>query len=285
MSGYVVYEDPLFPAILKTIRSCPKKLYFLGDIRLNTFDNCLAVVGTRNISMYGKKSIDYLFKSLTGAGLTIVSGYMYGTDVFAHKSAIKYGLKTIAVLGFGLGSLDKTDEMYNEVTQSGGLFITEYENDFPAARWTFPRRNRIIAGLSRATLVVEAAEKSGSIITAEYAVKFGRKVLAIPGNIFSEVSFGTNNLLKNGAKAITSPQDIFRIFNIESTDVEFGLSGGTGTKGSETSNIINILKATPMGLDEIAITLGQPYESVSFEVSHLELSGFIFEDGGKYYAS
>ncbi len=281
MKGYINFEDVLYPASLRAIGGCPNSLFYEGLFDSGIFENCLAVVGSRNLSIYGKKVIEHLFKSLKGSDVTIVSGYMYGADMCAHEWAIKFDLKTIAVLGYGLGILDKDNEMYKRFVQNGNLFITEYEKDFPPAVWTFPKRNRIIAALSKAVLVIEASENSGSIITADFAIKYGKKLLAVPGSIFSEVSIGTNNLLKRGAFMLTDPNELCKIMGVgNNAKVEME------EKNSPLENeVLRLLVVMPLSLDEIALSLGLDYGEAVERVSRMELSGLIFEEGGKYNAS
>lgn len=281
MKEFINLEDDLYPDSLREIGDCPDVLYFEGLPDRKIFENCLAVVGSRSISIYGKKVIEHMFKSLRGSNVTIVSGYMYGADMCAHEWAIKLGLRTIAVLGYGLGMLAKNSEMHKEFVQSKSLFITEYEKDFPPAVWTFPKRNRIIAALSRAILVIEAAENSGSIITAEYAIKYGKKLLAVPGSIFSDVSVGTNNLLKHGACMLIDPNELCKIMGVGNAD-KVPLKE---KNSSQENEVLKLLVVMPLSLDELILGLGLDYEKAAERISRMELSGLIFEEGGKYHVS
>ncbi len=281
MKGCISFDDVLYPSGLKAIGDRPNTLFYDGLLDSRIFENCLAVVGSRNLSVYGKKVIEHLFKSLKGSDVTIVSGYMYGADMCAHEWAIKFGLRTIAILGYGLGLLDKDNEMYKKFVQNHDLFITEYEEDFPPAVWTFPKRNRIIAALSKAVLVIEASENSGSIITADYAIKYGKKLLAVPGSIFSDVSVGTNNLLKQGAFMLTDPSELCKIMGV-GNDAKVEMEEKNSPQENE---VLRLLVVMPLSLDELALSLGLDYGEAVERVSRMELSGLIFEDGGKYYAS
>lgn len=281
MKGSINFDDDLYPGSLKDIKDHPDILFYTGSPDSKIFENCLAVVGSRNMSLYGKKVIDHLFKSLKGSNVTIVSGYMYGVDMCAHDWAITFGLKTIAVLGYGLGLLDKNNETYKKFVQNGNLFITEYEKDFPPAVWTFPKRNRIIAALSKAVLVIEASENSGSIITAEYALKYGKKLLAVPGSIFSDVSVGTNNLLRDKAVMITDPNELCKIMGV-GNDAKIPRKEENSSRENE---VLRLLVVMPLSLDEMALSLGLDYGETTERVSRMELSGLIFEDGGRYYVS
>ena len=281
MKGSINVNEALYPVELKRIGGCPDALFYDGAPDSKIFENCLAVVGSRNLSIYGKKVIEHLFKSLKGSNVTIVSGYMYGADMCAHEQALDFGLRTVAVLGYGLGLLDKSNEIYEKFIQNGNLFITEYEKDFPPAVWTFPKRNRIIAALSKAVLVIEASENSGSSITADYAIKYGKKLLAIPGSIFSDVSVGTNNLLKQGAIMLTDPNELCRIMGV-GNDAKVEMREKNSPQENE---VLKLLVVMPLGLDELTLSLGLDYGDVAERVSRMELSGLISEEGGKYYVS
>ena len=186
-------------------------------INLNIFSNCLAVVGSRKLTNYGKQTIERIVGELAMAGITIVSGFMYGADAEAHRATVKVGGRTIAVMPCGIDRISPEDqeELYNDILENNGLIISEYEGDMTPALWTYPRRNRIVAGLSKAVLIIEAGEKSGSLITANLAKKFGRKIFAIPGPITSSVSIGTNRLIKEGAEMVISAKDILKWFRDE----------------------------------------------------------------------
>lgn len=191
-----------------------EKLYYDGI--WPDLENSIAVVGSRKVSEYGKKICREFVKVLAESGITIISGFMYGLDTEAHNAAIRAGGKTVGVLGYGANFLPKYGyayDLYKRVLETkSGVVVSEYEPDEQAAQWTFPKRNRIIAGLSKATLIVEAAENSGSLITAGYAIEQGKDVFALPGSIYSSNSNGTNWLIKQGAAVATSPEDILMYF-------------------------------------------------------------------------
>ena len=283
MRGFINVDDDLYPTSLKDIGDRPDVIFYDGSPDSKIFENCLAVVGSRNLSVYGKKVIEHLFRSLKESNVTIVSGYMYGADMCAHERAMEFGLKTVAVLGYGLGVLDKNNETYKKFVQNGNIFISEYEENFPPAVWTFPKRNRIIAALSKAVLVIEASENSGSIITAEYAIKYGKILLAVPGSIFSDVSVGTNNLLKQSAIMLTDPNELCRIMRVGN---DAKIETAAGAKNSPQENeVLKLLVVMSLSLDELALSLGLNYGEAAERVSRMELSGLIFEEGGKYYVS
>ncbi|MFA5184780.1 MAG: DNA-processing protein DprA [Patescibacteria group bacterium] len=214
---YVTWHETAYPRILKEISVPPPLLYYRG--RLDGIEHKrLSVVGARQHSAYAEKVITEILPPAIGAGIEIVSGLALGVDTLAHRVAIGASGRTIAILGSGL----KADLIYPsanrhlaaEIITTGGALISEFPPQTPPYRQNFPQRNRIIAGLSQATLVIEAQQKSGSLITAAYALEQNREVLAVPGNIFSKFSDGPNRLIGAGAKIILSAEDILDIFGI-----------------------------------------------------------------------
>jgi len=218
MSNVIYKDDKEYPSLLKKIgKDAPKQLYCKKSaysFDKSIFENCLAVVGSRKLTHYGKQAIERIVGELALAGITIVSGFMYGGDAVAHQTAVKVKGRTIAVMPCGVDRISPEDqeELYNEIIENNGMIISEYEGNMAPALWTYPRRNRIVAGLSKAVLVIEAGEKSGSLITANLAKKFKRKIFAVPGPITSSVSIGTNMLIKEGAEMVTEARDILRWF-------------------------------------------------------------------------
>jgi len=213
----VTIQDERYPKLLKEIgKDIPKQLYYKGVWDSGIFENCLAVVGSRRLTSYGQRVTEQLVTEVAAAGITIVSGFMYGGDEAAHRAAVKAGGRTIAVMPCGIELIhpEYQQDLYVEILDNKGLVLSEYEGKFLPTNWTYPRRNRIVAGLSKAVLVVEAGLKSGTLITTNFAKKFGRKVFAVPGPITSEVSRGTSKLLREGASLVTSSKDILNYYNI-----------------------------------------------------------------------
>ncbi|MDQ0206358.1 DNA processing protein [Alkalicoccobacillus murimartini] len=205
----VTFFDPDYPLVLKQIYDPPWVLYTRGDTSLLQSSTNLAVVGTRDPTRLGERSIHALLPPLINEGTIIVSGLAKGIDRLAHIEAIKQKGKTIAVIGSGFDFVyPKVNLSLYEHLVTNHLVITEYPPFVPPQKWHFPARNRIISGLSRGVLVVEAAEKSGSLITADQALEQGRDVFAVPGPIFSSVSRGTNHLIQQGAKLVRDANDI-----------------------------------------------------------------------------
>jgi len=200
-------QDKNYPAILKEIHSPPKELYVKGKILPQ--EKAIAIVGTRNCSDYGKQ-VAYDFSSkLAKLGITIVSGLAQGIDTCAHQAALEAKGRTIAVLGTGINNIYPrfNTKLAEEISKNGAV-ISEYEPEANGTKYTFPQRNRIISGLSLGTIVIEAPERSGALITADFAMEQNREVFIIPGPIYSENSKGTNQLIKQGAKLITNIEDV-----------------------------------------------------------------------------
>jgi DNA processing protein len=214
---FISFNHPNYPRLLKEIVNPPLILYFKGQFPASN-QSCLAVVGSRKPSAYASKVLDYLLPPLISLGVEIVSGLAYGVDAQAHQLSLGHQGVTWAVLGSGLQS-DKIYPQANlglaqQIIEQGGVIISEFPPATPPLKKNFPQRNRIIAGLSRATLIIEAQARSGTLITANLALEQGREVLAVPGNIFAATSAGTNNLIKSGATPITCPDDLVEILQL-----------------------------------------------------------------------
>lgn len=204
----ITFFDDLYPDLLKEIAQPPWVIFAIGDCQLLK-DPMLAIVGTRNPTNYGKIVAESIAKSLTNNGFTVISGLARGIDRIAHEGALKNDGKTIGVLGSGIDIIypRENQKLYNDIVKTG-LIISEYSPGTPPHPGHFPQRNRIISGLSYGTIVVEASMKSGSLITAQYALDQSREVFAVPGPITSEQSFGSNSLIKQGAKLVQQVEDI-----------------------------------------------------------------------------
>lgn len=205
--------DKEYPSKLLNIYNPPKKLYILGNVQiLNEFG--IAMVGTRYPSKYGEETAKSLSFNLAKHKVNVISGMAKGIDAASHKGCIMGKGKTIAVLGSGFNHIYPKEniKLFEEIIKTGGTVITEYEENVLPKPENFPKRNRIISGLSDGVVVVEAARRSGSLITAEFALEQGKDVFAVPGNIFSPLSKGTNELIQDGAKLVTSIFDILEEF-------------------------------------------------------------------------
>ncbi len=206
----LVLDDGSYPAYLREIADPPITLYVRGAWQ-ECFDQpCVAVIGSRMCSTYGKNAAEMLARDLASRGICVVSGLARGIDTAAHRGAISGGGRTVAVLGTGLDSIypKENEKLVEEIIASGGAVATQFPLGTPPLKDNFPYRNRIISGLSLGVLIVEASERSGSLITARLAAEQGREVMAVPGNITSGKSYGTNYLIKAGAKLVQQWQDV-----------------------------------------------------------------------------
>ena len=201
--------DELYPKKLKEIYDCPISLYFKGDVSILN-KKSIAIVGCRECSDYGKKAAKYFAYNLSTKGVNIVSGLARGIDTFSHIGCIQGNSKTIAVIGNGLDTIYPSEniELANKIIEAGGCIISEYPCGTKPEKMNFPARNRIITGLSDGVIVIEAKEKSGTLITVDFALEQGRDVFVVPGNINSINSVGTNDLIKQGAKLVCTYRDI-----------------------------------------------------------------------------
>lgn len=206
----LILDDGSYPPMLREIADPPITLYVRGDWQACFEQPCVAVIGSRMCSTYGQNASEMLARDLASRGICIVSGLARGIDSAAHRGAIKAGGRTVAVIGTGLDSIypKENAKLVEEIVASGGAVVSQFPLGTPPIKENFPYRNRIISGLSMGVLVVEASERSGSLITARLATEQGREVLAVPGNITSRNSFGTNYLIKAGAKLVQQWQDV-----------------------------------------------------------------------------
>jgi DNA processing protein len=211
------------PPKLAEINDPPKKLYIEGDLPTNPELKYVAVVGSRNFTTYGKMACEKIIAGLAGYPIVIISGLALGIDAIAHHAALKNGLLTIAMPGSGISekviSPRTNFVLSREILKKGGCILSEMEPDMQAAIWSFPRRNRLMAGLADAVLLIEAKEKSGTLITARLAMEYNRDVLVVPGEIFSETSIGTNKLIKEGAHPCLGAKEVLEILGFKEQEV------------------------------------------------------------------
>lgn len=273
----IFLEEQDYPYLLKEIDAPPVFLFYKGS--LNPIELCLAVVGSRQITTYGKQVAYSLLREIVPQGLTIISGLALGVDTFAHQEALNCSGRTLAVLGNGL---DQVYPLQNknlaQKIQENGALISEFPIGVPPYNYNFPRRNRLISGLSVGTLVVEAKIKSGSLITARYAIEQNRDVFAVPGNIFNSQSGGTNQMIQKGeAKLVLKAQDILEDLNLNLIKSQVTLKSLPQSLNlTESENkIVEILNAEPLLFDSILNqTKLKPAELVS-TLSFLELKGIV----------
>ena len=268
-----------FPPLLSEIPDPPKKLYVRGA--LPSYEKLwLAVVGSRAATSYGRQAVRHLIEGLRGYPIVIVSGLAYGMDAEAHKAALEAGLPTVAVPGSGLDWSvlypRANVNLAREIMKAGGAHLSEFEPNMKAADYTFPQRNRIMVGLSKAVLVIEAKERSGSLITARLATEYNRELLVVPGSIFSAESRGTHQFLKLGATPVTEPEDILRALGIETQTREMTLHIDLFENERRVLEII----ASPVSRDKLLETLKLPVSEANILLSTMEIKGLITEELG-----
>jgi DNA processing protein len=271
-------RDPAFPRLLAAIHDPPATLYLRGSAGRELLDQpAVAVVGARACSSYGRSVARSLARDLARAGLVVVSGMARGIDGDAHRGALDGGGPTVAVLGCGIDRDYPAahSELARRVVEAG-LVVSEYEPGIEPAPWRFPARNRIIAGLCRATLVVEARERSGALITADFALEEGREVLAVPGEITSSLSAGTNALLRLGATPVTCVEDVLEAYGLERAAplaVSLGPSAAT---------ILARLSDGALTGDEVVRASGIEAGAGAAALVELELAGRVTLEDGVY---
>lgn len=255
---------------LKSLSNPPKEIFYIGRWNQDIFKNCVAVVGSRRMTNYGRDVIEKIVPQLVFEKKTVVSGFMTGVDQYAHQTAIENGGKTIAVLGWGINfPLESQDQkLAKKIVDSGSLIISEWENQKPTL-WTFPYRNRIVAALSQEVFIIEAAAQSGSLITARLAKKLKRKLWAVPGPITSKTSVGTNALIASGDAQMFTPL----------VPPQGGIIAGCDRPESP---IINLLSSESLTTNEIARKLNLPVSEIGAKLSLLTLEGTIVERDSKY---
>ena len=272
----VARRDPGFPPLLAELHDPPERLFVRGEAAALSGPG-VAVVGARSCSAYGAQVARSLGRELAGAGVTVVSGLARGVDGEAHRGALEAGGVTVAVLGCGIDRdyPRSHSELARRIVATGAV-VSEYPPGVEPAPWRFPARNRIIAGLSLATVVVEARERSGALITADFALELGRDVFAVPGEITSALSAGTNDLLRQGAAPLTSVRDVLSALGIEvETPKAASVSGPARA-------LIDLLAEGARGADELTRLAGRTSAEVGAALIELELAGLVAQAEGVY---
>jgi len=279
-------KDEKYPKLLKEIYSPPALLYYKGRLSPEQDEFSLAVVGTRKFSSYGRQVTPEIVRTLAKSGLVIVSGLALGIDSLAHEASLDVKGRTLAVLGSGLDR-ENIYPSYNryladEIVDSGGLLISEYPPGTRPLKHFFPQRNRIISGLSLGTLVIEAPEDSGALLTARYALEQNREIFAVPGSIYNENSFGTNNLIKMGAKLVSSAQDILEALDLTLVK-EFVENKKIIPDSKEEALILEHLSSEPIHIDELVRRTNLDTKTVNSTLTLMEMKGRARNLGGMMY--
>ena len=288
----VTLNEDRYPVLLKKIPDPPPILTFQGT--LVNARPCISIVGSRNASSYGLSTAKHLAAALSQKGFQIVSGMARGIDSMAHQGAVSMKKKTIAVLGSGLNKIyPKENKTLFEHISTNGAVVSEFKVDAPPMASNFPVRNRIIAGLSCGTIVVEAARKSGSLITARLAAEYNREVFAVPGSIKSKKSEGTHALLKNGACLIESEQDVIdelhQFIHEENQNIAPLDFNSIKPKKLETDDkndypLLSLMDPYPVHIDVLVLKSGMTCADVTSQLIDLELAGKIIRHPGNFFS-
>ena len=274
-------SDLEFPNCLRTIPSRPKELYLIG--KLDQTKPCVAVVGARIPTAYGKQAAHDIVSGLSRAGVCIVSGMAPGIDTLAHRSALESSGITVGVLGTGLDQNSfypkENLDLAEKIVDNGGCLISEYPFGFRATNYSFPQRNRIIAGLALAVVVIEAKEKSGSLITAEWARKQHKLVFAVPGSIYSATSRGCHRLLKNGGKPAESATDILEALGVDPA----AKKSPAKADSADEQKIMDTLSDGALDIDEIILEAKLNAKTVMSLLPLMEMKGIVQDLGNRMY--
>jgi len=277
---FIGRSEGLYPATLRELHDPPPGLFLRGGGAVELLGRrSVAIVGARACSSYGSQVARLLGRELASAGLVVISGLARGIDGEAHRGALEAGGQTIAVLGCGIDRDYPAAhaQLAGRVGESG-LVVSEYAPGVEPAPWRFPARNRIIAGLAAATVVVEARERSGSLITADFALEAGREVFAVPGEITSALSAGTNALLRLGATPLTSAADVLEVLGIELASV------APPVFAEDPARVLGALTRESAGVDGLVRQTGLDAAAVATALAELELVGAVAEADGLYRA-
>lgn len=280
----ITWLDNDYPRRLKEIDQSPPVLFIKGSINVED-DWAVAVVGTRRVTPYGRQVADEIGRFLAENGVTVVSGLARGVDAIAHQAALQAGGRTFAVLGSGVDVIYPPEhrKLAAEITRQGAL-ISDYPVGTQPDGVNFPPRNRIISGLSLATVVVEAGEKSGALITADFAVDQGRDVFAVPGSILAAQSQGTNRLIEQGARPLLKMHEILEALKLEQIP-EKQQTRKHNPMSIEEQNLLSHLSSEPVHIDQLCELTGLPITNVSATLTMMELKGYITQVGGMNYVA
>ena len=284
--GYWYFEHEQYPNRLKHCIDGPVLLFYKGNMNINA-NKTISIVGTRKATRYGIETCEALIDTLQYYNPTIISGFAYGIDITAHKAAIKHKLQTIGCLAHGLNKMyPKTHQKYIESTQSKGGFVTDFWSNAPFERTNFLKRNRLIAGLSDATVVIESADKGGSLVTADIANSYNREVFAVPGRINDSQSKGCNNLIKHQmAHVLSQPEDLIYLLNWQLEEAKQPTPKPLVINLSEEQQVVHafLLKNKTSSLDAITLHCKLHIQKVFSLLLQMELKGVVKPLPGKLF--
>ncbi len=282
----ICLSEEAYPENLKIIYDPPPVIYVRGALKEEDFLS-IAVIGSRKASDYGLKTADKLSYELAQNGVTVISGMAMGIDSAAHNGALRAGGRTIAVFGCGLLHVHPKSgyALYKEIIKHGAV-ISEYPISYPARPEYFPARNRIVSGMSKGIVVVEAGLKSGTLITTDFALEQGRDVFAVPGNINSPGSKGTNDLIKNGAKLVDCVEDVLSELNINTSAAQKAQDPAKRADiSSDEAKILNCIRDNGKNINEIVAITGMNVKNIMSVITIMEIKGLIIQTNSTYYLS
>ncbi len=280
----LTWEDEAYPRRLKEIDQPPPVLYLRDNLQPED-EWAVAIVGTRGITAYGRQVTAEIASVLARRGVTVISGLARGVDAEAHKVALNAGGRTLAVLGSGVDQIYPPEhrQLANQIIASGAL-MSDYAPGTPPDGVNFPPRNRIISGLSMAVIVIEAGERSGALITAEFAADQGREVFAVPGNINAPKSVGCNRLIHQGARPLLTPEDVLESLDLASFQQQ-RVARAVLPKDEVEARLLSVLTREPMHVDDIRARVDMPIEKVSATLALMELKGMVRQLGGMNFVA
>jgi len=279
----LTWADDAYPRLLREIDQPPPVIYVRGSIAEQD-ETSVAIVGTRRMSVYGRQVSEELGAFLGSHGVTVVSGLARGVDRIAHEAAMKAGGRTIAVLGSGVDRIYPPEHRgLSEHIMQQGAVISDYAPGTPPESINFPPRNRIISGLSLATVVIEASEESGALITANFAANQGREVFAVPGGIYAPQSKGTNRLIRDGAHPLLKFEEILEELHLGKVQ-EHQTARTLLPADMFEARLLDVLNREPQHVDEICAQSGLPIEQVSATLTVMELKGMVRQVGGMNFS-
>lgn len=282
----LTFDDENYPYMLRQIPDPPACLYYKGDLFGCNLEKTVAFVGSRRASFGGKDSVRKIISDFANTDICIVSGLAAGIDSVSHESALDNNLKTIGVIASGLNFTypAANKHLYERIEEGGGAVITEYYPTFEPLKFRFPQRNRIVSGLSYGTVIVEAAIRSGALITANLTLEQGRELMCIPGPISSTNMEGIYKLLKDGASMVTSGDDIFNVLGWEVKKI---INPSNSDKSAELDmnekRLFDIISVEPKGFDELLVMSGLTADELLICLTGMELKGLIEQTAGDRY--
>ena len=286
--NFITFEDDAYPKLLKQISNPPMTLFYKGDLSRCNFDKTISVVGSRKASDSAKNVLTKILSEFKGTDVCIVSGLALGIDSCAHKAALNNGLSTIGVIASGFDYVypSSNRDLYKQIENSGGVIFSEYWPTFAPIQWRFPHRNRIVTGLSKGTMVAEAALKSGALISANLCLEQNRELMCMPGMLTNPNTEGIYKLIKNGAAVVTCFEDILDALDWKlEKKSDNNVDNGSLNLSETESRVFNLLQKDSLSADEIAAKLSLDFGELMVALTELELKALIAQSGAdKYYA-